>query len=660
MKKVLLHIIVVAVVFSIPSYGQHDIRLSSPGGVCEFTFRIADTIPQYSVSFNGKTLIGNSSLSVSFQEYGTFGGLLTMGTPSFTGIDTSYDLIVGKASNVPDRFGEVRIPLEEQGGIRRRIVIVARAYDDGVAFRYEYPGQDGWSSYTLMEERSDFRVEGDPVVHTLFLPDFTTSHEGEYARVQLSAVQEDTLMDMPTLFEFADGTFLAITEAALVDYAGMYLVKHNGRLTSQLSPLPDGSGAKVKARLPHHSPWRVLMIGDRIGTLMESNILTSLNAPCALEDVTWIRPGKTTWPWWNGNVTPDTTFAPGNNFATQKYYIDFCAAHGIEYHSIVEYGQHEWYRNDGANFMPGPNADVTAPVPGLDMERVCGYARSKGVGIRVWVHWKALYPQLDQALAQFEEWGISGMMVDFMDRDDQEMVNIQMEILRKAAAHKLHVQYHGAYKPTGLHRTYPNEFTREGTLNYEANKWAKRVTPDHDINIPFTRMLAGSTDYHLGGFRAVTERAFKVQYTRPLVLGTRCHMLAMYVVLESYLGMVCDFPDAYIDQAGFDFIRAVPTVWDETRVIGGMPGEWLSIARRKGSDWFVGSITNNSARTEHLALGFLPAGLYTADIYGDGPDAGHDPNTIAQQRITVTRSDTLTARMVAGGGQAVHFRKSRK
>ncbi|HUI65031.1 MAG TPA: glycoside hydrolase family 97 protein [Bacteroidota bacterium] len=660
MNNILPRLIVAVFFFSIRSYSQEQIQLSSPHDLCVFTFRIVDTIPQYSVSFKGKTLITSSSLRLSYLENAAFGNRLRMGKPTFAERDTTYDLIVGKARHVPDCFREVRIPLEERGGSLRRINIVARAYDDGVAFRYEYPRQDRWSSYILMDERSDFNINSDPTLRTLFLPGYTTSHEGGYTTIRLSEVREDTLMDMPTLFEFADGTFMAITEAALVDYAGMYLVKHNGRLTSQLSPLPDGGGQKVKATLPHQSPWRVVMIGDRIGTLIESNILTSLNAPCAIEDVSWIRPGKTTFPWWNGNITPDTTFAPGNNFETQKYYIDFCAAHSIQYHTVVEYGVREWYVNDGVNFMPGPHVDVMRPVPGLDMERVCSYGKSKGVGIRVWVHWKALYQKLDEALAQFEKWGISGMMVDFMDRDDQEMVNIQVEILRKAAAHKLHIQFHGAYKPTGLHRTYPNEFTREGTMNYEVNKSDKRVNPDHDINIPFTRMLAGSTDYHLGGFRAVPESAFKAQYTRPLMLGTRCHMLAMYVVLENYLGMVCDYPDAYINQPGFDFLEVVPTVWDETRVIDGRPGEWLSIARRRDSDWFVGTITNHRPRTVQLELGFLPEGTFNAEIYGDAADAAVNPNRISQHRTTVTRGDTIKADLAEGGGQVIRLWKERQ
>jgi alpha-glucosidase len=400
------------------------------------------------------------------------------------------------------------------------------------------------------------------------------------------------------------------------------------------------------------------MISDRVGALIESNILTSLNEPSKIKDISWIKPGKTTFPWWNGNVVPDTLNAPGNNFVTAQYYVDFCARNNIEYHSVVEYGLHQWYMDDGVGFQPGPNADVTTPVPGLDMKQICDYAAKHGVGVRVWVHWAALYPKLDTAFTLFEKWGLKGMMVDFMDRDDQQMVNIQTEMLEKAAAHRLHIQFHGSYKPTGLHRTYPNEFTREGTLNYETNKWnPEALPPEHDINMPFTRMLAGSTDYHLGGFRAVTKDKYKTQYTRPLMAGTRCHMLAMYVVLENYLQMVCDYPAAYEGEPGFDFIKEVPTIWDETRVIDAKVGEHISIARRKNGDWYVGTITNHEAREARIPLNFLEEGEYFADIYKDADDSNENPNHLIVEKKQVTSNEILSIKVASGGGLAIRLKR---
>ena len=632
-------------------FAQKSITLASPNRNIEFKFELIDKKASYSVAYRKKSVISKSGIRLSFAQ-GTLDNNLKMNKPVYREADEVYQLLVGKTKAVHERFNEVIIPLEQTVN-HIRVNLVVRAFNDGMAFRYEFLHIPNHNTFELTEENTAFNLSGNPRALIMFLPNYTTSHEGLYTRSPLGEIKNNVLMAVPALFEFADNVYLAITEAALLDYAGMYLMKENGVLRSMLSPLPAKPSVKVTGTLPHNSPWRVLMISDRMGALIESNIVTNLNEPSRIKDVSWIRPGKTTFPWWNGNVVPDTLNAPGNNFVTQQYHIDFCARNGLEYHSVVEYGLHQWYQDDGVNFQPGPHPDVTRPVPGLDMKEVCDYARTKGVGVRVWVHWAALYPKLDSAFAQFERWGLSGMMIDFMDRDDQEMVNIQTEMLEKAAQHHLHIQFHGAYKPTGLHRTYPNEFTREGTLNYETNKWDPHgLSPDHDINIPFTRMLAGSTDYHLGGFRAVSQNQFKTQYTRPLMLGTRCHMLAMYVVLESYLGMVCDYPEAYEGQAGFEFIKKVPTVWDETKVLDAQISEFIIIARRKNKDWFIGAITNTRSRELTIPLSFLNDGVHQAII---NTDTANNPNSIEETKKNVTKADRLSVTLEAGGGMVAHI-----
>ncbi|MDD4192446.1 MAG: glycoside hydrolase family 97 catalytic domain-containing protein [Mangrovibacterium sp.] len=302
-------------------------------------------------------------------------------------------------------------------------------FNDGIAFRYEFPEQLNRKSFILYEETTTFNVQGDPRVLTLFLPSHTSSHEGLYTHGAYHEMPERKLMDMPALFEFPNQVFMAVTEASVRDYAGMYLWKENNMLYGKLSPRPGQEKIKVEAGFPHPSPWRVMMIGNRVGALIESNILTNLNEPCKIGDTSWIQSGKTTFTWWNGNMVPDTTFSPGNNFATNKYYIDFAADNNLQFHSIYGYAEQPWYVDDGFDFgNPGENADVTKSIKPLDMKKICDYAKSKGVGIHVWVNWKALYAKLDEAFAQFEEWGIKGMMVDFMDRDDQEMIRIQEEI----------------------------------------------------------------------------------------------------------------------------------------------------------------------------------------------------------------------------------------
>ncbi len=633
--------------------GQKSVIVSSPDNRIKFIFLAAGGRPEYSVSYQNKPLITKSTLGLSFINNDFFGNDITIGRVVANAGMEAYDLVQGKTSKVSDKYKEAKISMQERAGKKRMINLRVRVFNDAVAFRYEIPAQKDWESYTLTEEHTSFNITGNPIARVAFLENFTTSHEHRYSVMPLNTIANDTLIDMPALFQFPDNIFMGITEANLIDYAGMSLIKRNGILSSQLTPLPGQSGIKVKALLPHHTPWRVMMISNRVGALIESNILTNLSEPCKIKDVSWLKPGKSSFHWWNGDVLPDTTFEAGINFQFNKYYIDFCARNGIEYHSVIGNRGVAWYQNDGVEYQPGPNTDVTKPRPGLDIKEMCDYAKNKGVGIRFWVHWQALYAKLDTAFALFEKWGVKGMMVDFMDRDDQQMVQIQEEILKKAASHHLEIQFHGAYKPTGLSRTYPNESTREGTLNYENDKWGNLITPDDDIQIPFTRLLAGPTDYHLGGFRAMPLSDFKVQTTKPHVLATRCHMLAMYVILENHLSMVCDYPAAYEGQAGFEFIREVPTIWDQTIVPAALVGEWICVARRKGTNWYVGTITNNTNRTVTIPLDFLKAGTYTATIYKEGSNAINDPNSLVKEIKTLTASDKLLVNLPAGGGNVI-------
>jgi alpha-glucosidase len=635
---------------------QKNIQLTSPDGNISFSFTLTKNLPEYTVAYKKEILIQHASLNLIFDDGKPLEHCALRQAPIFSSGADNYKLIVGKTSSVNAPYKKLILFLK---GATYHLNIEVKAFNDGLAFRYVFPTQPGKKNYVLLDEQTTFNINGNPVVKALLLPGFTTSHEGLYTTAPLNEIKEDTLMDMPALFQFPSGTYMAITEAALLDYAGMYLSRHNGIVSGQLSPLPIGDGAiKVKAVLPHQTPWRVLLISKRIGALIESNILTSLNNPCTIKNTSWIKTGTTTFPWWNGTIIPDSIHG-GNNFETNKYYIDFCAANNIRYHTVVEYGGHEWYTNDGEGYQPGKNFDVTQPVAGLDMKEICDYAKTKGVGIRVWVHWKALYPKLDTAFALFEKWGLSGMMVDFMDRDDQEMVNIQTEILQKAAAHQLHIQFHGVYKPTGLSRTYPNEFTREGAMNYEYDKWEKRVTPDADLNIVFTRMLAGSTDYHLGGFRAVNEKDFVPQNIKPLVMGTRCHMLAMYVVLENYQGMLCDYPDAYIGQPGFEVLQQIPTIWDETKVITAKVDGYVSIARRNKNDWYIGTINNHTKREIAIHLGFLSKGKYKATIYADGNDIEINANHLKKETRVVQNNGQIKLVLASGGGNVIILKKSK-
>src|SRR6202000_1590381 len=307
------------------TFAKQGITVTSPDKKIVFVVDKDQSGLIYRVSYKGQLLVNNSRLSISFKDGGTFGKNITLGKPVFQKMEETYDLIVGKSSKVHSLSNEVMIPVIENNGLKRQLNIEVRVFNDGAAFRYVIPGKPGWQNVEITDEANTFNLTNDPTALTLFRENYTTSHEGFYDRLPVSKIKPDSLMDLPALFEYPKGIYMAITEANLLDYAGMYLIKHNGVLQSSLSPLPHQKEIKVIAKLPHNSPWRVMMISDRVGDLIESNILTNLSESCRIKDVSWIKPGKTTFPWWNGNVTPDTSFAPGNNYETNMYYVNFCA-----------------------------------------------------------------------------------------------------------------------------------------------------------------------------------------------------------------------------------------------------------------------------------------------------------------------------------------------
>ena len=305
----------------------------------------------------------------------------------------------------------------------RRWEVVLRAYDDGAALRYRFPAQEGWPSLAIAGERTRFHLPDDAVAYALPLVGYTSSHEARYQKRRVAEFPEAWLLGLPMLAELPGIGWLAVMEADLTDYAGMYLARDAGGgavLATRLSPRPGEPKVAVRADLPHESPWRIFMIADRVERLVESDLVLNLNAPCALDDTSWIKPGKTTFPWWNGFHEEKVPFKMGLNTETAKYYIDFCAEAGIPYHSLDGLDNVAWY---GGPIVPYEGADITRGVDGLDLREVLRYATSKGVKIRLWMHWQAAEAHMDRAFPLYREWGVEGVMLDFMDRDDQEMVN---------------------------------------------------------------------------------------------------------------------------------------------------------------------------------------------------------------------------------------------
>jgi len=422
------------------------------------------------------------------------------------------------------------------------------------------------------------------------------------------------------------------------------------RLVCKLTPRPDGT--KVAGSLPLRTPWRVVLLGERPGALLESTTLFCLNEPSAIKDVSWIRPGKITFHWWNGDVYDGQPGSPMLSLEMNKKYIDFCAREGIPTHSIssTEGITSPWYHQTKQGTEPGPDTDVTRPRADFDLPAIRRYADSKNVRLWTWVHQAALRGRVEEAFAALEQQGWTGLMVDFFDHDDQEHVELAEEILQVAARHHLLIQLHGVWKPTGLERTYPNLVNHEGALNLEYLKWSNRCTPEHNLLMAFTRLIAGPMDYHLGGFRAVPRAEFKPRRVAPNVLGTRCHHLAMYVCFDNPNPMVADYPTAYEGQPGFEFLKLVPTWWDETRVLIGEVGEVLVTARRKGKTWYLGGLSAKKPRELDLPLSFLGTGRYTAKLWKDVSDAESHPNRLTTESLPVTSRDKLNLHLALDGG----------
>jgi alpha-glucosidase len=403
------------------------------------------------------------------------------------------------------------------------------------------------------------------------------------------------------------------------------------------------------------------LVAKRPGALLESQTIYCLNEPSVVKDPSWIQPGKITFHWWNGDVF-DGKRGPASilSLETSKKYIDFCASNGIPTHSISsDENTSPWYHQSTEGVKPGPDTDVTRPRAEFDLPAIRRYADSKGVRLWTWVHQGALGHDLEKDFAAFKRMGWKGMMVDFFDHDDQDSVEYAEQILEAAARHHIMIHFHGVWKPTGWQRTYPNLMNHEGALNLEYLKWSNRCTPDHNIMMAWTRLIAGPMDYHLGGFRSVPRGQFKPRHVAPIVMGTRCHHLAMYVCFDNPNPMVADYPTAYMNQAGFDFLRIVPTWWDETKVLAGRPGEVLVTARRKGNDWYLGGMTGGAKRELELPLTFLDRGKYSLQTWQDAPDTATDTNHLVTEQRTTTRKDLLRVHLAADGGFVAKLERAR-
>jgi alpha-glucosidase len=613
----------------------------SPHSLTEVKIGIGEKIT-YSISYQGKPVLLDSELGFIFKQAPPLGYDMEVLETSVRVINETWTPVLKRKSTILNNCREMKIEMKEKRFPRRMMNLIFRIYDDGVAFRTEFVGNDNNHEYVIIEERTTFNFTSDHTCWAANHGNYRSSQENEYFRHKLSELTDQMVIGLPMTVKVADDCYAAITEAQITNFAGMYLKPTHSSsgfaLRSSLSPLPrqPENGDKVRFKLPHQTPWRVIMLGTAPGQLVESEIVMNLNDPCEITDPSWIKPGMCAWDhWWSGEVKMDNE--------TIKKYIDLASEMGWPY-QLIDW---QWYGP-----FNKPEADITKIAPQLDMPGILAYAKSKNVKCWAWLYNTDVdRADWDKACALYESWGIAGVKIDFMDSDDQEMVNWYHRIVKTAATHHLMVDFHGAYKPDGFRRTYPNLVTREGVMGNEYNKWSLRVTPEHMVTLPFTRMLAGPMDFTPGGFLNRTPEKFK-NGTPAEVMGTRALQLAQFVVYDSPFMVACDHPDNYKGQTGVEFLKKVKTMWDDTKILNGQIGEYITSVRRSGNEWFIGSMTNSETRTLEIKLDFLGEGKYKLTAFEDAPESAIDAEKAMRTTKTVTKNDVIKMRMAPGGGYA--------
>jgi len=540
---------------------------------------------------------------------------------------------------------------------RNKYRLVFRVYNDAVAYRFETSWKQ--DSVNVQNEICSLHMPDRTQAFFQWAPRWMNNYEHVYQLLPLDSLTADKTTQLPLLMKLSDGGYVLFTESDLYDYPGMYFTGNGKGLMEAiyppavktvrlLQPPQWGWDREVypKDVYPYIArtsgarsfPWRILAFADQDKELLNNEIVYKLAKPNQLAQTDWIQPGQVAWDWWNDWDLTGVDFRAGINTKTYQYYIDFAARHHIPY-IIMDDG---WY----------VLGDLTRVVPDIDMPTLLNYAKQKNVGIILWCSWHTLDQQMDTVLPLFARWGIKGIKVDFMDRDDQAVVNFYWRCAAAAAKYHLLVDFHGAHKPAGLQRTYPNVVNFEGVPGLEQDKWSSTIaTSTMAVTLPFIRMFAGPMDYTPGAMRNAQPRDFAPINNHPMSLGTRCQQLAMYVLYDAPLQMLSDNPVAYEkEQPCLDFISSVPTTWDETLPLDGEVGKYVLMARKKGNTYFVGAMTNEKARDLTLSFSFLPPGAHRIVYYADGINADRNGNDYVMKEATVQAGDVWHIHLAPGGG----------
>ncbi|RZK58496.1 MAG: glycoside hydrolase family 97 protein [Pedobacter sp.] len=664
MRKMKYLVSIFLIAFSIGAWAQKKYQLKSPDGKLVANIRLADKI-SYAITYQGETILEPSVLNMTLDNGITWGKYSQLKSAKTTTLHQQINALFYKRSQIDDHCNELVLSFKENFNL------VFRAYNEGIAYRFVSTSD---KAIVVKNEEAVFNFSKDfnayvPYVKGKFKDiesQYFNSFENEYTYTALSKISPDKLAFSPLVVSLGNGKKICLAEADLESYPGMYLANTNGStsLQSNFAAFPTATKqgghnelqqlvtsresylAKSKAQAKF--PWRIVIVSTNDRQLADNDMVYKLASPSRLVDASWVKPGKVAWEWWNHWGISNVDFEAGINTETYKAYIDFASKNGIEY-VILDEG---WAVNK--------KADLFQVVPEIDLKKLIAHAKAKNVGIILWAGYYAFERDLEKVCKHYAEMGVKGFKIDFMDRDDQQMVDFHYRAAEVAAKYQLMLDFHGTYKPTGINRTYPNVINFEAVHGLEQMKWTgpelDQVT--YDVTMPFIRMIAGPIDYTQGAMRNATKRTHRGINDEPMSQGTRCRQLAQYVVFESPLNMLCDSPTNYEkEQESTDFISAIPTVWDQTIALEGEIGKFVAIARQKANTWYVGGMTNWDARKLELDLSFLGEGNYVAEVYRDGANADRIASDYKKETTTIPTNRKMTLSMAKGGGFAMKITK---
>lgn len=658
MKKLNLLLTCTCALFALSVQGQKQLLLSSPDGKLKSTITVGDKLT-YDISCNGQQVLAPSPISATLDNGKVWGDKARLSKVTEKKNDTQIDAPFYRSSCVRDYYNELTLRFKGDYSV------VFRAYNDGVAYRFVNHAK---KPFCILNEEVDYRFPADVTASVPYVNagkdgdyngQFHNSFENVYTTALISQLNKERLMFLPLVVQATPEVKVCITETDLNNYPGLYLTNAKGSnsLSGIQAPYPktmkQGGHNNLQMRVqtreeyiakvdgPRNFPWRVAVVTTRDTQLAASNLSYLLAEPSKLSDTSWIKPGKVAWEWWNDWNLCGVDFKTGVNNATYKAYIDFASQYGIEY-VILDEG---WAVN--------LKADLMQVVKEIDLKELVDYAAARNVGIILWAGYYAFERDMENVCRYFSEMGVKGFKVDFMDRDDQLMTDFNHRAAAMCAKYHLILDLHGTHKPAGLNRTYPNVLNFEGVHGLEQMKWRPagfdQIT--YDVMIPFIRQVAGPMDYTQGAMRNATRENYYPSNSEPMSQGTRCHQLAMYIVLESPFNMLCDSPSNYMrEPESTSFIAQVPTVWDETVVLDGKMGEYIITARRKGDTWFVGGLNNWDARDVEVDLSFLSSGSHKAVLFKDGVNAHRTARDYKREEVSVSSAQPLKVHLAPGGG----------